>query len=587
MSLSEWPFFQEIKMCFTRTGFLTLLIFLVLSDVCLVGGLHAAQGKVQENRKRLIETNSCPGCDLTGADLKRANLPGANLQGANLSYAQLHLATLTRANLQNAVLINTELNGANLSDADLRGADLRGTNFTDAYIVGIKVDRKKNQNPAPDQAVAQSAPPVSPAVSPVAGNDEKSVPAESNGFLERTWGGMMGYIFGSDASEEQPTNTKKSDSSQKTESTPPVSPAVSPVTGNDEKSVPAERNDFLRKSWGGMMGYIFGPDAIEEQATNTKKSDSSQNAQSTPPVSPAVSPVTGNDEKSVPAETNGFLQKTWGGMMGYIFGPDASEKQPTDTQKSDSSQKPGNVTASNPDISKNTVVTGNSNAAVVAAMEQASPPPVKSPVVAEELVVETDEDDEVEEQTSKNTVVTGKSNAAVVAAMEQAPPTPVKSPVVPEELVVETDEDDEVEELTTVTPAAKKSVAEVKPSVAVAAPRAKAVVDSTTDIEKNKLRLLETKKCYGCNLAGVDLSGKNLSGADLEGANLAGSNLAEANLENANLKAAILVRADLRNAKLQNADFYKADLSRADLSGAKLEGALLEDAQVTDTMGYK
>ncbi len=565
MSLSEWPFFQEKKMCFTRTGFLTLLIFLILSDVCLVGGLHAAQGKVQENRKRLLETNSCPGCDLTGADLKRANLPGANLQGANLSYAQLHLATLTRANLQNAVLINTELNGANLADADLRGADLRGTNFTDAYIVGIKVDRKKNQNPAPDQAVAQSAPPVSPAVSPVAGNDEKSVPAESNGFLERTWGGMMGYIFGSDASEEQPTNTKKSDSSPKTESTAPVSPAVSPVAANDEKSVPAEINDFLRRSWGGMMGYIFGPDAIEEQPTNTKKSDSSQNVQSTPPVSPAVSPVAVNDEKSVPAETDGFLQKTWGGMMGYIFGPDASEEQPTDTQKSDSSQKLGNVTASDPDISKNTVVTGNSNAAVVAAMEQAPPPPEKAPFVAEELVVETDEDD----------------------AMEQTPPPPVKSPVVAEELVIETDEDDEVEELTTLTPAAKKSVAEVKPAVAVAAPREKAVVDSATEIEKNKLRLLETKKCYGCNLAGVDLSGKNLSGADLEGANLAGSKLAEANLENANLKAAILVRADLRNAKLQNADFYKADLSRADLSGAQLNGALLEDAQVTDTMGYK
>jgi len=398
--------FSGEKMYFTRISSMTLLFFLMLSEVCFVRGGHAAQGKVQENRKRLIETNSCPGCDLSGADLNRANLPGANLQGANLAYAQLHLATLTKANLQNAILKNTELNGANLADADLRGADLRGTNFTDAYLVGIKFDRKKLLDSPSEQAVAESASPVTPAVSAVAGKDGNSAPDEKNGFLRRTWGGMMGLIFGSDASEEQAMDIEKKDLSQKLEN-----PGVN----------------------------------VETEKSNTT-----------------------------------------------------------------------------------------------------------------------------------NVVALGKVSS------------PVASPVVvDEELVVEPDEDDVVEEAKGAILSTKELVSEKKTSVVVASPKEKAVFDTTAEIEKNKLRLLETKKCYDCNLAGVDLTGKNLSGADLEGADLTGSKLAEANLENANLKGAILVRADLRNAKLQKADLYKANLSKADLSGAKLEGALLEDAQVSDTMGYK
>lgn len=392
-------------MYFIRICSMTLPCFLMLSGVFIVGGVHASQGKVQENRKRLIETNSCPGCDLSGADLNRTNLPGANLQGANLSYAQLHFATLTKANLQNAVLKNTALNGANLADADLRGADLRGTNFTDAYLVGIKFDRKKTLN-----SLAQPA------------------------------------------------------------------------------------------------------------------------AESTHPDTPAVSAVSDKVESSVPAEKNGFLRRTWGGMMGLVFGSDASEEQATEIEKTDSSQQPGEP--------KNNLELEKSNTANVVALENVSLPVASPIVVDEQIVVEPDEDDVVEE--TKGAVHSSKA-------------------MVPEEIT----------------------------SLAVVAPKEKAVFDSTAEIENNKRRLLETKKCYDCNLAGVDLTGKNLSGADLEGADLTGSKLAEVNLENANLKGASLVGVDLRNAKLQKADLYKANLSRADLSGAKLEGALLEDAQVSDTMGYK
>lgn len=56
--------------------------------------------------RRLLETNACPGCDLSSADLRGANLRGADLRSANLSYA--------------------DLRGADLTEADLRGANLYG-----------------------------------------------------------------------------------------------------------------------------------------------------------------------------------------------------------------------------------------------------------------------------------------------------------------------------------------------------------------------------------------------------------------------------------------------------------------------------
>ncbi|QZZ23124.1 pentapeptide repeat-containing protein [Leptothermofonsia sichuanensis E412] len=58
--------------------------------------------------RRLLNTNACPNCDLSGADLRRANLRGADLRNADLRYA------------------------------DLRGADLRGANLKGANLYGIR-----------------------------------------------------------------------------------------------------------------------------------------------------------------------------------------------------------------------------------------------------------------------------------------------------------------------------------------------------------------------------------------------------------------------------------------------------------------
>lgn len=65
--------------------------------------------------KKLKETGTCVGCDLSGADLT-----GADLQGA----INLMQADLTGADLRGVMLI-----GANLTEADLRGANLSAKTY--------------------------------------------------------------------------------------------------------------------------------------------------------------------------------------------------------------------------------------------------------------------------------------------------------------------------------------------------------------------------------------------------------------------------------------------------------------------------
>jgi uncharacterized protein YjbI with pentapeptide repeats len=101
----------------------------------------------------------------------------------------------------------------------------------------------------------------------------------------------------------------------------------------------------------------------------------------------------------------------------------------------------------------------------------------------------------------------------------------------------------------------------------------------------NLSRLLDSKRCYGCDLSGSDLSNKRLKKADLEKADLRHCNLREADLEGANLKGAQLQGADLRGADLRDADMYKANLSDADLTDARMKGAMLDNAETTNTKG--
>jgi uncharacterized protein YjbI with pentapeptide repeats len=125
------------------------------------------------------------------------------------------------------------------------------------------------------------------------------------------------------------------------------------------------------------------------------------------------------------------------------------------------------------------------------------------------------------------------------------------------------------------------------------------VVEGTTEIKdalsvhgpgdeilQNIEILLDTNRCYDCNLAGADLSGKNLEEADLEEADLSNALLQNADLEGANLKGANLSGADLSDADLSEADCYRAILTGADLTNTNLEGTLLDDANLSGVKGY-
>lgn len=84
----------------------------------------------QDDVERLLETGSCPSCDLSGADLSDRDLSDAYLPGAFLFGADLSNTNLRRANLRRALL-----NGAILDGADLTLSDL-----TDASIEGARMD---------------------------------------------------------------------------------------------------------------------------------------------------------------------------------------------------------------------------------------------------------------------------------------------------------------------------------------------------------------------------------------------------------------------------------------------------------------
>ncbi|MEM9542481.1 MAG: serine/threonine-protein kinase [Cyanobacteria bacterium P01_E01_bin.42] len=128
-----------------------------------------------------------------------------------------------------------------------------------------------------------------------------------------------------------------------------------------------------------------------------------------------------------------------------------------------------------------------------------------------------------------------------------------------------------------------------------------------SNVERNKYlakeRLLKTKACPSCNLAGMDLSyanlkkanlkNANLQGANLTGARLQGANLKLANLNRARLRSAILSGANLQNAQLKEAqlvranltkvDLRRADLRFADLSNSQLDAAILGETNMRNT----
>lgn len=92
-------------------------------------------------------------------------------------------------------------------------------------------------------------------------------------------------------------------------------------------------------------------------------------------------------------------------------------------------------------------------------------------------------------------------------------------------------------------------------------------------VRENMEKLIKTKSCPGCNLAGANLNRADLVGADLQGADLSNAKFFLANLAGANLQ-----KARLRGAGFGGADLAKANLKGADLRDVSFDGAYTEGA---------
>lgn len=124
---------------------------------------------VQTDLDRLLKTNDCPKCDLSGAvltgmDLSKAKLEGANLSGADLTKASLRMADMAGANLSESKLSGAVFEAADLFQANLSGASIEEALFEGAYLADVTMDESQKAllasmgkgAPAPQLQVAEA-----------------------------------------------------------------------------------------------------------------------------------------------------------------------------------------------------------------------------------------------------------------------------------------------------------------------------------------------------------------------------------------------------------------------------------------------
>ena len=95
---------------------------------------------MQELVEKLLDTNSCYECDLSGVDLSGEDLSGFDLEGADLSGAILNDTDLAGTNLKGVSLQGAQMRNADLRRADLYKANLSGADLTDADFRGALTD---------------------------------------------------------------------------------------------------------------------------------------------------------------------------------------------------------------------------------------------------------------------------------------------------------------------------------------------------------------------------------------------------------------------------------------------------------------
>lgn len=118
---------------------------LAMAVLCLLLMGSVVHAFNQADFDKLVATNQCAQCDLSGANLTwlvmhNQDLNASNMSKADLSGTDLSGTDIDGANLAGADLRNANLSGADLSSTDLRGANLSGANLTGTNFDGAKLD---------------------------------------------------------------------------------------------------------------------------------------------------------------------------------------------------------------------------------------------------------------------------------------------------------------------------------------------------------------------------------------------------------------------------------------------------------------
>jgi len=515
------------------------LLAVLLGHDALGSSMVSPNEEVRKNFQQLMETNSCPNCDLSGVVLNRVDLSGANLEGANLAGAKLYLANLTGTNLKNANLQGTALGGADLTDADLRGANLTGAIMEGAYLVGARMNgdvvtqRPPIEDDGPDAAEV------------VYVDDEKKslrqdeiaempepLPKDSKKLV------MIADAVVLDAAAEKKSmaeiNDRPADMNIEQGISSPLeepAPVDVPVMEQQDRTI---------------------EDRVEEVQQAAPVETVAQESPAQLAAAPEMQEKMAAPSEPVPAESAPSIE-----IQEMVVTEEKVEvRQEEATGKGTAEPLVVRETEQGVILQGDTVVT------------EAAPVQEAAPVPAEMAAAQ----DIAPEQPVQEESISAAMGKPKTTSQEIESTGPVQEENLQPEQEAQTASAEAVESETPVQDP-EKTVEDITPD--------------PVDEQKALLveKLLDDNRCVECDLSGVDLSDRNLDEADLERANLQGANLSDADLSEADLTGADLRGANLRDADLREADLYRANLSGADLTGARFEEALIDMVLSSEAIG--
>ncbi len=537
---------------------------------------------VKANLNTLVQTNGCPGCDLSGANLNRMSLSGANLEGANLFGAKIFLADLTRANLKNANLKRAGFGGTDLADADLSGADLRGVDLSGAYIEGAKFDgefisAKPYENVGltdieKDVYVEDTVKPkeaiLTKEVSIGQRKDFQETPPAIRKDTEIT---EQTYRV-----EEQENGLKESQDTSKLDMTPQGWKV------NEQKGA-------AKKSIQPIQDVVVRDNVKDENISEVKTFEEGESQLVAAATEKSIEKIV---EKSLdkPESTKIETVKTVTPMKDVVKKdvpkPLATVLIPENTENNTREQTVGFWTKVKSSLGLDDTV----NEAEMKDNEVIER--VESKIAQADMISSEDLKTEINQESPID--VTQPSTSGLVAGIpkngsgesddlwEKVEDTQV-------DIVTETKKTANIEEADQM-PMESTSKSEVQSIVGDAdSINESNVIDAPKDELENDLlrKLSQKKKCYHCDLKNLNFLGMDLENGDFEGTDFSGSNLSGVNFKGANLRATKFIESNLKGANLQKSDLYKSIMRGADLTDAQLQGSLMDDADISKVLGLQ